>query len=195
LTALVADDVPAVRKLYGSVLAPMGFAVVEAADGVEALQKWRETSPALIILDLNMPKLDGLKVLEEKSRGSLPGEVMIISAKKDQETVRKVAALGACSYLSKPVNINEFRSRVTKLMRMPQARLAISKVMKAETDRQALTQSRQIVVYDTSNLSRNLYMGIFDTLGHQAAMVGDAKEFLTILSEDMPDRSVIPSGA
>ncbi|MCX7935642.1 MAG: protein kinase, partial [Planctomycetota bacterium] len=104
LKALVVDDMPAVRKLYGTVLTSLGFSVLEAGDGESALALWQKESPALVLLDLNLPRLDGMSVLERRPPSSF-AEVIVISGRKDRESVERAAAAGVDNYLGKHVNL------------------------------------------------------------------------------------------
>ncbi len=113
---LVADDVASLRLLYATLLTGEGYRVVEARDGVEALERIRADHPALMILDISMPRMDGIQVLEalRKSGSRIPA--LVITAHKERETVLAAAQQGIVSYLTKPINISEFRDRVRKTL-------------------------------------------------------------------------------
>ena len=66
LKALVIDDMASVRKLYTTILTSLGFSVSETSDGESALALWQKESPALVLLDLNLPRLDGMAILERR---------------------------------------------------------------------------------------------------------------------------------
>lgn len=195
LSALVADDVESVRRLYKRVLTDLGFTVVEAANGNDAIARWQESNPALVLLDLNMPGKTGVEVLAEKETLGLAGEVIILSARKDRDSIRKVVGSGgACAYLSKPVNINELRCRVQEVMKTPAGRDAIQKaVEKKEPGKKkpADTASQRIVVFHVGPTSLSVFRGILQSLGHQVACLERVEDALTILEEDLPSLFVI----
>ncbi len=113
---LVADDVGSARLLYATVLVAEGYRVVEASDGVEALERIRSDSPSLAILDISMPRMDGMQVLGALRKSGNKTPVLVITAHKDRETVLAAAQRGIVSYLTKPINIADFRDRVRRTL-------------------------------------------------------------------------------
>ncbi len=122
--ALVADDVPSVRRLYTKVLSSLGFTVKEASDGNELLTMWKQETPQVVLLDLNMPHRDGFSVLEKKQELKLSGHVIVISAHKEKEAIQTVARLGVSSYLTKPVRLEDLRNRILKIIAISQSESA-----------------------------------------------------------------------
>lgn len=118
---LIADDRASSRELLRTVLERSGYEVIEAGDGQEALARAREASPDLILLDLQMPKLDGYGVLAEL-RGDarfrhLPICALTASAMRgDRE---KILAAGFTDYLSKPAGPELLREAVARLLSHP----------------------------------------------------------------------------
>jgi two-component system KDP operon response regulator KdpE len=113
---LIVDDEEAIRRSLARALSARGYRVEAAADGVEALEVAGSFGPDLIVLDLNMPRLDGLSVCREiRSRSSVP--ILVLSVREDERD--KVAALdlGADDYLTKPFGIDELLARVRALLR------------------------------------------------------------------------------
>ena len=115
-TILVADDEAEIRDLLRLYLENAGYAVVEAADGKQALDALRRTKVDLCILDIMMPQKDGYHVLRElRAESNIP--VMIISAKDaDSEKILGLN-LGADDYLTKPFNPLEAVARVNSNIR------------------------------------------------------------------------------
>ena len=113
---LVADDVASARLLYATVLIAEGYRIVEARDGMEALELIRSGSPSLAILDISMPRMDGMQVLGALRKSGNKTPVLVITAHKDRETVLAAAQRGVVSYLTKPINIADFRERVRRTL-------------------------------------------------------------------------------
>jgi CheY-like chemotaxis protein len=111
---LVVDDDPDLRVLARRALAKHGFAVLEAANGLAALRMAQEHKPALIILDVLMPEMDGLEVLRRlrKSPGTARIPVLILTSLDDEPSVGKAFDLGCTDYLSKPFTMPQLASRV-----------------------------------------------------------------------------------
>ncbi|MFW5875402.1 MAG: sigma-54-dependent transcriptional regulator [Myxococcota bacterium] len=99
---LVVDDDPSIRKIVRDRLAAGGHEVITANDGVEALKEVEASDPALVILDLRMPNLDGFGVLSAlEQHGSRP-EVVVLTAHGSVEAAVQAVRLGACDFLQKP---------------------------------------------------------------------------------------------
>jgi len=102
---LVVDDDPATVELLQEFLVAKGYEVSTAGDGVEALRKVKEERPHLILLDIQMPKMDGLEVLRQvKAIGATVGVIMITGV-NEQEIARQAMELGAFDYIVKPLDL------------------------------------------------------------------------------------------
>ncbi len=115
-TVLIADDHPVIVEMVGTLLERQGHEVVRAADGQEALKAAYDRKPDLVILDVEMPKLDGWAVL---SRLREVSEVPVLMLTSDDTEMHKVRGLreGADDYVTKPFNPQEFVARVDALIR------------------------------------------------------------------------------
>jgi CheY-like chemotaxis protein len=112
-TILIVDDEPALRQLLRRILTPLPYRVVEAADGLEALALARQEQPALILLDLTMPKLDGWGVLRalqaDPAMRAIP--VIVVTGDADLNEAMVVEA-GAVALLRKPFQVAAVRAQV-----------------------------------------------------------------------------------
>ena len=111
---LVADDDRNHRQVIEELLAEAGYEVEGAADGLEALAAIERTPPALLLLDLRMPKLDGLGVLERLGIAPRPFPVVVLTALHDADDA--VIARGATGVLIKPVGLDALLDTVQRLL-------------------------------------------------------------------------------
>ncbi|MBA3412557.1 MAG: response regulator transcription factor [Actinobacteria bacterium] len=115
-TILLVDDEEAVQKLLTYPLERDGFRVLQARDGEEALERFRSEGADLVVLDLMLPKLDGLEVCKRlRALSSVP--IIMLTARDDELDKVVGLELGADDYITKPFSIREFRSRVRALLR------------------------------------------------------------------------------
>jgi DNA-binding response OmpR family regulator len=113
---LLVDDEQAVQTLLTYPLRKEGYDVVGAMDGQEALDRFTEQRFDLVVLDIMLPKLDGIEVCRRlRTRSQVP--IIMLTAKGDE--VDKIAGLeiGADDYITKPFSVREFRSRVKAALR------------------------------------------------------------------------------
>ena len=121
MQALVADDEPLICDLLTRFLSRRGYAVVTAADGEEALEKMRESRPDLFLLDIYLPKVDGLGVLERIRDEELEvGTIWTMTGKADDDSVKKSLRLGASDVFTKPLNL----PHLDWLLQLEQGRVA-----------------------------------------------------------------------
>ena len=114
---LVVDDEPQVRQVVASYLVGEGYTVRSAANGTEALAEIARKRPDLIVLDLMLPEVDGLTVLQRLRSGGDTVPVIVLSA-KGEESERVVGLeLGADDYVAKPASPREVLARVRAVLR------------------------------------------------------------------------------
>jgi len=113
---LVVEDEEHIAEGIELNLSLQGYDVMIAYDGVSALQKWREWQPDLIVLDIMLPALDGLSVLQNIRLEDERIPILILSAKSESEDIVKGLSFGVDDYLPKPFNLEEFLLRVKRLL-------------------------------------------------------------------------------
>jgi two-component system chemotaxis response regulator CheY len=101
---LVVDDSRVVRKVARRILEDLGFEVAEAGDGLEALAWIRTTMPDVVLLDWNMPAMNGLEFLRQLRRepGGEAPRVVFCSVENDLDRIREALDGGADEYIMKP---------------------------------------------------------------------------------------------
>lgn len=111
---LIADDDPLSRELLCDCLEPLGVEVVQARDGVEALEAVKQSIPQLLLVDIQMPRMDGFELLrhvrENPATASVP--VLAISAFAMAGDAERALARGFDHYITKPVAVAELRNLV-----------------------------------------------------------------------------------
>jgi len=113
---LVVDDDLELSSLIGYALRQAGYMVIEAGDGVAALEAFERESPALVILDVNLPRLSGLEVCR-RIRAASRTPVMMLTVKSAEEDQVQALDLGADDYLTKPFSPRTLLARVRALLR------------------------------------------------------------------------------
>jgi DNA-binding response OmpR family regulator len=119
-TILLVDDEDAVRTVLTFPLEKDGYVVVQAGDGEEALRRFAEQPVDLVVLDLMLPRLDGLEVCK-RLRATSTVPIIMLTARDDELDKVLGLELGADDYITKPFSIREFRSRVRALLRRASA--------------------------------------------------------------------------
>jgi two-component system, OmpR family, response regulator len=115
-TILLVDDEDSIQKLLTYPLERDGYRVVQARDGEEALRKFGDEPVDLVVLDLMLPRLDGLEVCKRlRAQSTVP--IIMLTARDDELDKVLGLELGADDYITKPFSIREFRSRVRALLR------------------------------------------------------------------------------
>ena len=115
LIILVVDDQAGIRLLLQEVFTGEKYRVA-AADGVQALAKWEEWDPDLVLLDVKMPGLSGLDVLRKVAAKHREVPILMMTAYGELQIVEEALSLGARGYLTKPFDILELRQTVDILL-------------------------------------------------------------------------------
>jgi len=157
-TILVVDDMPVNVRLLSRILNAEGYRVQTAADGLEALARVEADPPDLILLDIQMPEMDGYEVCErlkaDERFNHIP--IMFISALTDTEGIVKALQLGGVDYITKPFKVNEVTARVSSQLTLVNQRKQIEALR--EQDRRQFealnamkTQFINMAVHDIKN--------------------------------------------
>lgn len=185
-TLLVVEDDAALRDTIAYNLRREGYHVVTAADGVAALQLALQQPPALVLLDLMLPRLDGLDVCRQLRAKPETAHVPILMLTARGEESDKVVGLelGADDYVTKPFSWNELRARVRALLRRgdqpvavgpvtaemtPQPHIMVSGELQIDEDRREVTKRGELI---------DLNARLFDLLAYMVRNKG------TVLTRD-----------
>jgi DNA-binding response OmpR family regulator len=143
-TILLVDDEESIQKLLKFPLEQDGYRVIQARDGAEALERFAGEDIDAVVLDLALPKLDGLEVCRRlRARSAVP--IIMLTARDDE--VDKVLGLeiGADDYITKPFSIREFRSRIKALLRRAQLSPVPGRAEELEVDGLRIDLARRAV--------------------------------------------------
>lgn len=115
---LVAEDDPANRQLLREILGADGYQVIEAANGREALEKIAEMQPDLVLLDMQMPILDGFAVLRQLRQDPRFANLRVVAVtacamRGDRE---KALAAGFDAYITKPIDTRELGAQIVRFL-------------------------------------------------------------------------------
>jgi two-component system response regulator AtoC len=116
-TILVCDDEELIRWSLREYLEAEGYAVIEAADGVECLERVASDAPDLLVLDLKMPRMGGMQVLQQLASEERDLPVIVITAHGAVELALQATRLGAGAYLSKPFDLREVGLAVRQVIK------------------------------------------------------------------------------
>ena len=175
---LVIEDEPRIQAFLTRGLAAEGFAVEGSDDGEDGLARALDESYDLVILDLLLPRLDGLRLLAELRPARPDVPVLILSARSDLPTKLRGFDLGANDYLAKPFSFDELVARVRVHVRRGQGQAEVSRLRAGPMEldlarRQARLEDRAV---DLSDLE-------FRLLYHLAAHAGEVVSRERLLSE------------
>ena len=123
---LVVDDEPHIRQALTAALESDGYLVMSAENGKEGVEKCRIFKPALVLMDVRMPIMDGhMASIEIKYDDSMKDiKIIFLSANTDEDSKNYGIGHGAEAYLTKPFNVDELLARIGSLLRPPATALA-----------------------------------------------------------------------
>jgi len=121
LKVLLVDDTRTLLSLIQVYLMGWSIAFLEAKDGIEGLRKAREHRPNLVITDVRMPGMDGFELTAALRSDALLHHtpVILLTSLNDEASRRKGRLVGATSFLTKPVSVEELRRQVGNILRLP----------------------------------------------------------------------------
>jgi DNA-binding response OmpR family regulator len=147
-TVLIVDDEPRIAEIAGDYLRHAGFRVAVAASGAAALQQARRERPALVVLDLRLPDIDGIAVARELRRDSDVPIVMLTARAEESDRLLGLEA-GADDYVVKPFSPRELVARVRAVLRRAGAGArTVLQLDDVEIDRERRTVQRNGVEID-----------------------------------------------
>jgi two-component system chemotaxis response regulator CheY len=118
IRALIVDDEEALRGILKIALTYFGVKVVgEAGNGVEGVERYKALKPNVVLMDINMPKMDGLRCLEEIRRVNPDAVVLLMTASDDESAMDKGRERGAKGFLRKPLVMDELHKDITNALR------------------------------------------------------------------------------
>lgn len=116
---LVVEDDEAIRELIVYTLGNAGYESSAASDGIEGLDQLKRRRPSAVLLDVNMPRMDGFAMLEhmkaDESMRDLP--VLMLTAQSSPEDIRRGIRLGASDYIGKPFEPRQLLRRIQRMLR------------------------------------------------------------------------------
>ncbi len=117
VSILIADDSDAIRLVLKDFLEIGQHSVAgEAANGQEAIEKYSELKPELLLLDLAMPKKDGLTVVKEIVKSNPDAKIILITAADDQKIINQCLTAGAKAYISKPFDFDNVLKVISEIV-------------------------------------------------------------------------------
>lgn len=152
VTVMVADDDDDIRKVIRLLFEESGCNVIEAENGKEAVELYRQQSPNVILMDISMPEMNGLEACAEirsdNSGRDIP--ILLVTSLVDSSSIEKGFAVGATDYITKPFNWTVLKHRTLHLARIHQAEEKVA----------SLQQWQQVQHYiDSQEQSGNLLIG------------------------------------
>jgi DNA-binding response OmpR family regulator len=180
-TILLVDDEDAVQKLLAYPLERDGFRVIQARDGEEALERFQRERIDLVVLDVMLPKLDGLEVCKRlRTTSAVP--IIMLTARDDELDKVLGLELGADDYITKPFSIREFRSRVRALLRRAGSARSDDQDERIETDGLRIDLARrEVEVRDEPVQLTYVEFELLRTLASHAGRVYTREQLLEAL--------------
>jgi two-component system cell cycle response regulator len=215
-TILVVDDEPSNREVIEAALEREGYRVEVAADGPTALERASRVTPDLVLLDLLMPRMDGLEVCRRLKDGPTTADVPIIVITALSEMTVKEAALisGADDFMTKPFGADDLRARVAAMLRVRRLRQELDRTLtylhELEAARRAQrqialrdlavpgltrpapsTRSIAVLLVDDEAMTREFYADLLVEHGFQVFAAASGPEALEIVPRERVEAALV----
>lgn len=116
-TILIADDAMFMRNILKTILVKEGYQIVEAGNGKQAVEKYKEIKPDMVTLDITMPEMDGLAALKEIKTFDPNAKVIMCSAMGQQAMVMEAVQFGAKDFIVKPFQADRVLDSISKVLK------------------------------------------------------------------------------
>jgi len=116
-TIMTVDDSPSMRMLLRVALSDLGYSVVEAEDGVHALETLDGMTPDLLITDINMPRMDGFGLIEKvRSQGQRSLPILVLTTESSDEKKQRARDAGATGWIVKPFHPDKLAAAIRRVL-------------------------------------------------------------------------------
>lgn len=161
-TIVIVDDEPITRMDIREILEANGYDVVgEASDGFEAIEVCKKYNPSLVLMDIDMPLLDGIKASKVLTKEKLVGGVILLTAFEDKKYIEMAKEVGAFGYMIKPVNEKVFIPTVemclSKAEEFDELKKDYDKINNKLNDRKLIEKAKGILVKQLNSNENDAY--------------------------------------
>lgn len=161
-TIVIVDDEPITRMDTREILEANGYDVVgEASDGFEAIEVCKKYNPSLVLMDIDMPLLDGIKASKVLTKEKLVGGVILLTAFEDKKYIEMAKEVGAFGYMIKPVNEKVFIPTVemclSKAEEFDELKEDYDKINNKLNDRKLIEKAKGILVKQLNSNENDAY--------------------------------------
>ncbi|EOU1491380.1 ANTAR domain-containing response regulator [Clostridium perfringens] len=161
-TIVIVDDEPITRMDTREILEANGYDVVgEASDGFEAIEVCKKYNPSLVLMDIDMPLLDGIKASKVLNKEKLVGGVILLTAFEDKKYIEMAKEVGAFGYMIKPVNEKVFIPTVemclSKAEEFDELKKDYDKINNKLNDRKLIEKAKGILVKQLNSNENDAY--------------------------------------
>ena len=161
-TIVIVDDEPITRMDTREILEANGYDVVgEASDGFKAIEVCKKYNPSLVLMDIDMPLLDGIKASKVLTKEKLVGGVILLTAFEDKKYIEMAKEVGAFGYMIKPVNEKVFITTVemclSKAEEFDELKKDYDKINNKLNDRKLIEKAKGILVKQLNSNENDAY--------------------------------------
>jgi AmiR/NasT family two-component response regulator len=162
---LLVDDDPLIRADIKDMLLDRGYNIIgEASDGFEAVEECKKHSPDLVILDIDMPILDGIKAGKIINKENLAGGILLLTSFEGDEYIEKAKSIGAFGYIVKPPNekiiIPTIEMCLSKVEEFEKMKKNLDDINSKLTERKIIEKAKGILIKEYSITEEDAYSRI-----------------------------------